>query len=451
MVIITLFFIAMKIRFYKISVLVFLVLSLAACRKESLVAEDINPNQRICKTYLDQFEAVWQGMNQGYTFWGVDTVDWDERYAKYQPIFAAFDSRSYVSEYEYQSAYEGLFEGLVDHHLMGIFYSPKGRMTAYVSPGRNDYSHTTSAFFERQKELEALQDRRDLVYYCGCDPEDYGSFSIPGTYFALLKGKTADQRIAYFRFTNFYLNNIYHFKDIIPNSVSAQAALRAFYGPRYWEGITTGAGYANNDSVMGIIIDLRGNGGGSTGDLGPFIASLSQGANVVGYTRVKDGIGRLDYSPWSPYTIYAPSNRLNKEKPIVVLSDINSVSCAELATMLIKNLPNGTFIGERTYGAIGALLPQSEQCHDYFYSGCMGYYELYENGSDYFRYKDIFPYYIYTSTFHMVDKDYQPVEGVGVQPDFEILFNRDRLVNDGKDVQLENAIYFIKNGRVING
>lgn len=437
----------MKLTFYKIASVSLSILSLTACRKESEVAEFSNPNARICKTYLQQFETVWQAMDQGYTFWGKDTVDWDARYEEYRPIFEAFDQKSYVSEYEYQEAYTGLFEGLLDHHLAGYFYSPKGKMMAWVNPGKNDYSHTTSSLFERQEELKILQKRKDLVKYIGCDGEDYGSVTIPGTYFALIKGKKDGDLIAYFRFTDFHLGNIHQYYSALPNSVSVQAPLKAFYGPRYWEGISSGAGYANNDSVVGIIIDLRGNGGGSTGDLQPFIASLSQSRNVVGYTRIKDGFGRLDYSPWAEYAINPPSSRLNKEKPIVVLSDINSVSCAELATMIIKNLPNGTFIGERTYGAVGALLPNSSQAHDLFYSGCTGSYDLFEYGAEAYRYKDIFAYYIYTSTFHMVDKDYNDIEGVGVQPDIQVLFKRDRLVNEGYDNQLERAVSFIKNGR----
>lgn len=38
------------------------VLCFASCRKE---VEDklVNPNDRICKTYLQQFEAIWNGMD----------------------------------------------------------------------------------------------------------------------------------------------------------------------------------------------------------------------------------------------------------------------------------------------------------------------------------------------------------------------------------------------------
>lgn len=443
----------MKSICYKISLILLTLVVAVSCRKESEVEEFINPQGRVCKTYSQQFEAVWQGMDQGYVFWGRDSVDWDERYETYKPIFEEFDTRpKKVSYSEYAGAWAGLFEGLLDHHLMGIFHCPYYHMTAYVSPGQNDYHHNTSQARELQEEVKLLSQRTDLVKYLGCDAVDYGQVQIPGTYFALIKGKRAGELIAYFRFTNFYLSNIYNYRDALPNSYSAQAPLRAFYGPRYWEGAMAEASYINNDSVVGIIMDLRGNGGGSTGDLQPFIASLSQSSNVVGYTRIKDGFGRLDYSPWSKYEIPTPSRHITKEKPIVVLADINSVSCAELATMLIKNLPNGTFIGERTYGAIGALLPEAQLSHNMFYSGCLGERDLMEVGPDLYLYKDYFPYYVYTSTFHMVDANFQDVEGVGVQPDYNIPFDGQRLFGSNpKDIQLENAIYFIKNGKIIGG
>ncbi len=438
-----------------------LLLLTASCRKESTVDDFVNPNSRVSTTYAAQFETVWQGMDQGYVFWGHDTVDWDARYQQFKPVFDSFDRVGNVSWAAYQEAYTGLFEGLLDHHLMGIFYAPNGNgRMAIVNPGKNDYYHTTNAATEREKELDALQKRSDLVQYVGYDAtynSTYG-ISIPGTHFALIKGKSAGELIAYFRFTGFQLSELLQYRSVLPGYVFAP--IKAFYGNDRGSGITA-QGYANNDSVVGIIIDLRGNGGGSTGDLMPFIGSLSQSDNLVGYTRVKDGFGRLDYSPWCEYTVYCPTNHMTQAKPVVALVDINSVSCAELATMLIKGLPQGKVIGERTYGAIGALLPNSTYAHDMFYSGCMGDYNMYEYYQQYIgygveylvdhvyksEYKGKYPFYIYTSTFNMVDKDYNQVEGVGVQPDIEVLFKRDRLWDDGVDVQLQRAVNYLKTGR----
>ena len=421
---------------------------LTSCRKESEFEDLVNPNNRVCKTYLQQFETVWNGMSQGYVFWGRDTVDWDLRYEQYKPIFEAFDARPAsrpVTQGEYQQAYDGLFEGLLDHHLYGKFCVPKGKFEAVVSPGKNDYVHDSWAGYERTVQLQVLQSRADLVpgSYCAYDPEDYGSFEIPGTYFALIK-VSPGKMIAYFRFTNFYLGNIYTYLSALQRQESVQAPLRKFYGSRYWEGISSLTGYANNDSVVGLIIDLRGNGGGHTSDLEPFIGSLSQSTTQVGYTRVKDGFGRLDYSPWSEYTIDCPRMHLKELKPIVVLSDINSVSCAELATLLIKNLPNGTFIGERTYGAVGALLPRSDVSHDNFYSGCFGDYDYFQYDKEIYRYKEIFGYYVYTSTYHMVDKDFNDIEGIGVPPDIEVKYDMHGLMYNHVDNQMDAAVDFIK-------
>jgi hypothetical protein len=47
----------------------------------------------------------------------------------------------------------------------------------------------------------------------------------------------------------------------------------------------------------------------------------------------------------------------------------------------------------------------------------------------------------------MVDKDYNQVEGVGVQPDIEYPYLGNRLFNDKRDFQLERAISYIKLGR----
>ncbi|MBQ6069142.1 MAG: hypothetical protein IJK84_06535 [Bacteroidales bacterium] len=439
----------MKYRIHKSAVIILaLTITLAACRKESEVSDIINPNSRTCKTFTQQFEAVWNGMSQGYVFWGRDTVDWDARYEQYKPVFEEFDARPAsrpVSAEEYNAAYQGLFQGLLDHHLYGMFTVPRAKYEAIVRPGVNSYYHDMDPGSERREQLRVLKDRTDLVpnSYYAYDPEDYGSFSIPGMYCALIKLKTG-KNVAYFRFTNFYLSVVHEVYSFIDHVETVQEPLRKFFGPRYWEGITSEGSYANDESVVGIIIDLRGNGGGSTADLVPFIGSLSQSSTLVGYTRVKDGFGRLDYSPWSKYVIGCPRLHLQEQKPIVVLADINSVSCAELATMLIKNLPNGTFIGERTYGAVGALWPDSEHQHDYLYSGCFGDYNYYQYGMDLYRYKETYPYYVYTSTYHMVDCNYDDIEGVGVKPDIEVKFDRHSLMNNHKDLQLNRAVDYLR-------
>ena len=61
-----------------------LTLMMVSCRKEAPVLHD--PNNIPCKTYTQQFQAVWEGVDQSYVFWERDTVNWDKRYDLCLPI-----------------------------------------------------------------------------------------------------------------------------------------------------------------------------------------------------------------------------------------------------------------------------------------------------------------------------------------------------------------------------
>ena len=44
----------------------------------------------------------------------------------------------------------------------------------------------------------------------------------------------------------------------------------------------------------------------------------------------------------------------------------------------------------------------------------------------------------------MVDCDYKDIEGVGVQPDIEVRFDRNALLTNKKDVQLNRAVDYLR-------
>ena len=406
-----------------------ILLLIVSCRKES--PELTNPNNRYCRTYAEQFQAVWEGMDQSYMYWAEDSVDWDARYEEYRPIFAEFDTRDRnhpVTEVEYQTAWTGLFAGLRDHHLTGYFWSPDQKLLARVSPGTNDYNHA----YVCQQQIAILKRRNDVSRFLSYEGSD-----APHSWFCLIDGKNEGKYIAYLRFSSFNYAGQYYYDE-------AMAPFRAFFGYSSSDGMGEN-GWATNDKTEGIIIDVRENGGGSLTDLTTYMASLIQNPVQLGYTRVKEGMGRLDYSAWSPFVVSPTSRHIMKDIPIVVLADIHSASCAELTTLLIKSLPNGTFIGERTYGATGALWSNSSIMHDIFYNGCFGDEELWEivnNGSRPTN-KRNFAYYVYTSTFNMVDNEYQPIEGYGITPDIEVHHNERQLL-DGTDLQLLRAIKYLR-------
>ena len=391
-----------------------LTLALVSCRKEPL--EAVDPNHRFCSTYTSQFETVWTGIDQGYLFWERDTVDWDAVYERMLPVFKSFDAKGSATDDELTQAYKDMVRGLLDHHMYVQVKNLKTNHAVYADPAWDevpfrDYYHYTP--FDQQVAL--------LSSMPGVTEYRAGGSSFP-CYFALFPGNNG-KKIAYLRFRSFQVTSVVRYL-----SASELAPLRAFYGTGITDGVTNG--WAGRDEVEAVIIDVRGNGGGLLADLKPVVASLSTSDIDLGYSRTKEGLGRLDYSSWTPFIIKCPGNHLSGDKKVVVLTDVNSASCSEITSLMIQSMPNGTIIGERTYGATCPLIDGG---YDMLYSGVFGNY-------------DKLGYYVYTSNFDVVDKNYKSLEGVGVTPDIECIFDFNAL-QSGHDNQLERALEFVRTGK----
>lgn len=402
-----------------ISLSLVVLLLFAACRKEPL--DTINPDRRYCSTYVEQFNTIWTGIDQGYVFWDRDTVQWDDVYSRMLPRFEQFDSKGGASDAELSQAYADMVHGLIDHHMYVQVKNLKTGNAIYADPAwdevpMRDYYHYTYynqqvALIPSMSGVEQRFDGNDDFNCC-----------------AALFGDSDGKKIAYLRFRSFSASSTYSMIQAGYVGNAALAPLRVFYGGNGVGGVQ--GGWVARDDVKAIILDLRGNGGGNLGDIQPLITSLNTDRAYIGYSRHKEGLGRLDYSSWVRFYIDPHYNHLSTDKQVVLLVDVNSVSCSELSAMLIREFPQGTIIGERTYGATCPLLPGN---HDMLYSGVFGNYGK-------------LGYYVYTSNFDVVDNNYQSLEGVGVTPDIECLFDYNALLL-GHDNQLERALQFIKEGK----
>lgn len=402
-----------------------LLLFATSCRKEPLEIQ--NPNTRACTSYSEQFEAIWQGIDHTYTLWSHDTINWDARYVKYKPIFESFDKNG-VDSATYVNTWKEFTYGFIDHHMAIVLWNPVHKFLVGISPSRNDYSHP-SGYKEQVDALKLQPGISNYVEYNGSNSKYTKSI------FCLLPGKTADKHIAYLRFSDFELGS----PDSVPNEVLLP--FKAFYGDSIGLGILNGA--ADRADVESIIIDLRANPGGSIININHLILSLAQNPYHYGYSRYKEGLGRLDYTGWMPVQFPLPKYHLSSPKPIVVLADINSASCAEMSTQILRDAMGATVIGERTMGATCSLLPSTDVAFDLFYSGCFGDYKIYNEKKP--THPDQFAYYVYSSTYDIVLKDYTSLEGKGVQPDIEVLFDLNSL-NAGRDNQLDRALQFLRTG-----
>ena len=126
-----------------------------------------------------------------------------------------------------------------------------------------------------------------------------------------------------------------------------------------YESFSSGVGDGNLDEVLvelmpchGLIIDLRGNGGGTLNYAETLAARFATEKTLVGYMQHKTGTGHNDFSPMEAQYI-EPSSRLRWHKPVCVLTNRGVYSAANEFVKYMHQLPNVTLVGDQTGGGAG--------------------------------------------------------------------------------------------------
>jgi hypothetical protein len=387
--------------------LVWVFTSMISCRKE--ITKTNAASSYTGSNFSDVFESFWNGMNNNYVFWDIDTTNWDNVYSTYKPLFSKlnlYNSNDILKSVDYFNA---MTSGLVDSHYTLTFYDVADSSGNYyqISPAANRkynkwgyLKNIPSSLFDSIIPLKYL-DKSSI--HAGTDSVVLGSsyeqmFVISGT---------INNKILYLHFNMFALQQA---------GTNVQPVLNYFFNT-----------VANlPSSINGIIIDVRQNGGGEITDLNFLLGRMTTSQYTFGYTRSKNGNGRLDYTPWAPAMVTPQSGAANITKPIVMLADGNSASMAEITTMAIKSLNNGKFVGDTTWGATGPLAPN-----------------VYYNGGQFDAGNFV---NVYTSSTMLKYKDGKIYEGKGFPPDYEINYTTQVAgVKSGTDPQLEKAISVIGN------
>ena len=108
----------------------------------------------------------------------------------------------------------------------------------------------------------------------------------------------------------------------------------------------------------GLIIDVRGNGGGNLSYAETLAARFSNEHVLAGYICHKTGAGHSDFS--SPQPVYLnSSNGVRWQKPVCVLTNRGSYSATNDFVKMMCTLPLVTIVGDRTGGGSG--LPFSSE------------------------------------------------------------------------------------------
>lgn len=237
-------------------------------------------------------EALWQIMDEHYCFFQEKGVDWDAVHAKYA---AQMDSR--MSQSQQFEVMTNMLSELRDGHVNLYTTFDTGRYWSW----REDYPSNLSDTLLR-KYLKT-----DYLIAGGVD-------------YTIL-----DDNIGYLRYESFQ----------------------------------QGMSDSNLDQVMlylaacnGLIVDVRGNGGGQLTHAERLAARFCNVETTVGYMRHKTGRGHNDFSSMEQQTI-RPAKGLRWQKQVVVLTNRGVYSAANEFVKYMKCFPTVTVVGDQTGGGAG--------------------------------------------------------------------------------------------------
>lgn len=166
----------------------------------------------------------------------------------------------------------------------------------------------------------------------------------------------------------------------------------------------------------GIILDVRGNGGGLLTSAEKLAARFTDEEILVGYMQHKTGKGHNDFSALQEQKL-KPSSGIRWHKPVVVLTNREVYSAANEFVKYMKCCPDVTVVGDKTGGGSG--MPFSSEM---------------PNG-----------WSVRFSACPMYDKDKNNTE-FGIDPDYSVSLTDDDLKR-GTDTLIEYARNIINTGK----
>ena len=383
----------------KLLPLLYLIVFFSSCRKDFTNTE--SPENYAGGSMSDVFTAFWNGMNNNYVFWDIDTTNWDAMYRTYKPVFDKLNINDSSDVRKSVQYFRAMTDGLVDSHYTLSFADPISDST--IQPAA-----------DRKKKAGILRPGYylygyDATYYLDSNSVVYGLdtvHTLEGSPTEAISGTIGNGSVLFLGFNQFNLKESY---DAADNN-GVKQVMQFFID------------YLRNppSNFKGVVIDVRANGGGSVADLNFLVGQLIGSKLNIGYTKYKSGNGRLDYTPWADAIVTPQTGAKAVTVPVVVLTDIYSVSMAELTAMAIHTLPNGHTVGEQTWGANGPLTSNSEPYNGGQFTAA-GFVNAYTSAS----------------MFKYIDGNIY--EGKGFPPDYAVPFDLNAFQTYG-DTQLEKAL-----------
>lgn len=139
-------------------------------------------------------------------------------------------------------------------------------------------------------------------------------------------------------------------------------------GYAVYESFANGIGEGNIDDMLyylrscdGLILDIRGNGGGTLTYAERLSSHFTNKRTLVGYTMHKTGPGHNDFStPKAEYI--TPSKGVRWQKPAILLTNRECYSSANIFVRNMKCMENVTILGDKTGGGGGLPFTSELPC-----------------------------------------------------------------------------------------
>lgn len=260
------------------------------------------PNEPVDNDQRTNFEALWKIIDEKYCFHDLKEVDWDEVHERYSQ---RLNERKYT-RVEFFLLMSEMLNELKDGHvnLSSEFDTSSAVINPDVTKGLNVYA--------RSKMIGGRLMRSGGM--------SYGLFQIK-------ESEVVFGYIAYGSFSS-ALGNM----SIILNLMNEADA---------------------------IILDVRGNGGGSVDNSNNLISYFLKEETLVGYSSHKTGPGRFDFS--KPKALYIKPNEqiTYTTKPVLILQDRSSYSATNEFLYKVALAENVVRIGQKSGGGSG--LPASSE------------------------------------------------------------------------------------------
>ncbi len=349
------------------------------------------------------FKSYWSQMNENYVYWDIDTTNWGRVYKRYMPLFNNLKLNSQADQKTSLRYFREITGGMIDSHYSITFNS------SYLN-GSNIYPALDRKVLRSTFHSPFIYTTKDTAYLNG--GYSAGFYITKSNQRLLVLSGVIDSTILYFQSNSFALNEAFY----SATQNTAKHTLQFFFDSLK----------RPKSKLKEIIIDLRNNSGGNLEDLSFLVGQFINKPLKFGYSRYKNGPGRLNFTSWidAAVTPFSLSSAVSLSKiPIVILTDNYTISLAEAIAMSLHCLPYSRIVGDTTWGATGPITE----------------HYLYNDGPF------VVPGFlsVVTSSAEFKYIDGKSYEGKGFPPDIRIHVDPS-ILNAGRDQILETAIHLIE-------